>query len=404
LAVKVIDPATKETCYMKIKDIAHELIGNDVQLTNQSKKRICERILEITAPDTRAGVSKDKMIQLFQRFYQDKAKGPQELKSSDSIIKELETIKLDIGDISPIYYENSLLEVVKDLKPGDIIIRKYHEDHPNPICDAQKFFHQDGYREAFKCSHLALYLGEINGDYWVAEASMPHGDEPQMRRVKINDSHFDLKEKNQYLVMRRKDQDEAKEAARLAKNYVVKMLPETEKPLEEGESENALKYTIIEATRSLWHSNRLGFFGKHRLFKYYSDYKNGIAFEYMGKNRAFFCSQFALIMESMAELNKSRDFQDFIKKHPMPEKYDETKKGFALEMSKLWYSIRKGAWSRWMSFRYGNEIEKCVKTKLDALRTSPQEALIYMLDHKDQFEAVGLITHRKDYLQPQPTP
>lgn len=382
---------------MKINEITEKLIGKNIDLPRNSKKMINRRVLEIIAPDTRLGASKDKINQLFNRFYATKARVPHSLNNAQAIIEELEKIKLNLSEINPIYYDNHLLEIVNDLQPGDILVRKYHENNPNLICDMQNLFGKQGYREAYKCSHLAIYLGEINGDYWVAEATMPNGIVPQMRRVRINDPRFELKEKNQYIIIRKRNRIEAREAARLAENYVTKLLPESEKVITEEEFNGSLKYSLVEAVRSIWRSPRLGFFGKHRLLKYYSDYKNGIAFEYLGRNRAFFCSQFALIMESMAELNKSPKFQEFIQAHPMPLKYDGTKEGIQLKLSKLWYSVRKGVWARWMTFKYSHQIEQSVSTKLDALRTNPQQALIYMMDHSEQYEVVGIVTRRKDY-------
>ena len=66
-------------------------------------------------------------------------------------------------------------------------------------------------------------------------------------------------------------------------------------------------------------------------------------------------------------------------------------------MSKLVYSIKKGIWSRWLSFWYKNEIRDSVTTHLDLLRTSPQNAVNYMLDNKNDFAPVGFVTHDKDY-------
>ncbi|MBX9703678.1 MAG: hypothetical protein K2X39_05950 [Silvanigrellaceae bacterium] len=398
-AIRVYDPATKEDYFIKMGDLAQALVGRDTKLSKKSEALIEQRIWEITAPHTLRVALKEKIEQLFDRYYEDKSLAPESFKTTSTIIEELEKIKLDLSDIKPLYYENSLLEVVKNLQPGDIIAKKYHEDNFNPICLAQQIFSKEGYREASKFSHLALFLGEINGEYWIAEATIPHGGEAQIRRIRLDDSRFGLIEKNQYLVIRPKNLDVAKETARLGKKYTIKLLPTTEQKTTQADIEGQLKYGMIEAARSLWHSAHLGHFGKHRIFKYYSDYKNGVAFEYLGNKRTFFCSQFAMLMESLSELNNNKEFQTFIEKHPVPLKYDENKTGIALKLSKLWYSIRKGVWSRVMTIKYGDEIEKLVQTKLDPLRTNPQEAIIYMMDHKDQYEAVGLITHRSDFIK-----
>ena len=50
------------------------------------------------------------------------------------------------------------------------------------------------------------------------------------------------------------------------------------------------------------------------------------------------------------------------------------------------------AWSRWMALRYSKKISQCITTQLDVLRTSPQEAVNYMIKHKDQYQPIGLLT------------
>ena len=101
-------------------------------------------------------------------------------------------------------------------------------------------------------------------------------------------------------------------------------------------------------------------------------------------------------MLSISEMNKNQEFMKFLDKHPIPTKYDESKKGVALKISKVWYSFRKGVWARWMAIRYGREIEKAVTTQLDSLRTSPQSSVQYMIDHKNHFDVVGLVSQQHD--------
>lgn len=397
VTVKVFDKSTHQEFYVKSSDLTKALIGNNIKLSSSSLGLIKRRIIEITSPDSRKGLSLNKIKKLFHNYHENTA--TKEFNSEKTILETLEKIKLDLSKIKPIYFQNSLLEIVNELRPGDIIARKYHEDNPNIICKMQQVFSNKGYREAYKFSHLAIYLGEINGDHWIGEASMPHEHDAQIRRIKIDDPRFELKEKNQYIVFRRNNEQEAKETARLAKNYTIKLLPKTEREAKKEDNEGTLKYNLLEAVRSLFHSSALDYLGHHRLLKYYSDYKNGIPFEYLGEKRGFFCSHFAFIMESMSELNKSEKFQKFLKKHPMPHKYDEKKTGIALRMSKLWYSVRKGFWSRYVAINYGKKINKYLTTKLDALRTTPQAAINYMMDHKQDYSVVGLITREKDYIK-----
>ena len=326
LAVQVKNEKTGEAYYVKIQDIADELFKSNPIIHPKEKKLLNERIIEITGPDSRKPVSQAKLERLFSRYFEDKTNNPDLFKSEADVIKEVEKLKIEMSDIPLLRYKDSIEEVAGKLKPGDIIFRKYHEDNPNTICDAQKFFQLPGYREAFKFSHMAIYLGEINGAHWVAEASMPHGKEAQVRRVRLDDPRFALKEKNQYLVVRKKNTAEAEEAARLAKRYTIKLLPEAEKQPTDADLDT-IGYTYFEAIRSMYHSPSLGYFGRQRLLKYYADYKNAIPFEYLGQERKFFCSNFGVVMESISEMNKSPKFQEFLRKHPIPAKFDETKKG-----------------------------------------------------------------------------
>lgn len=390
-AVKVQDPAADDSYYIRVKDVVDEMVGQSVKLSSKGKKLLANRVLEITDPDNRHPLSQEKLKDFFARYYSDAKQNPEQFNTEEGIISEVETIKLDLSDIPQIYYDDSLNEIVNELQPGDFLVRKYHEDNDNLICTLQNLFTHEGYREAYKCSHIAIYLGEINGDHWIAEASMPHDGEPEIRRIKIDDPRFNSKLKNQYLIFRNKNEDTAAEAARLAQNYAIKLLPVSEKEISESDAVASFEYTYLEAVRSLYHSPTLGFYGRHRLLKYYADYHNQIHFEYLGEKRAFFCSHFAMIMESMAEMNTSDKFQDFWENHPAPV-YQEG----GGKISDIWYSIRKGIWARWMSFWHAKEIDECVTTKLDALRTSPQDAVNYMMTHDDQFEVVGLINHTGD--------
>lgn len=171
VAVKVKGDNNEEY-YVKIKDIVKELIGPQTPLTKKSREILTHRILEITDEDTRNPLSEEKLKTLFTRYFNDQAKDPSRLLTEKGIISEIEKLKQEITEIHKLEYSDNLSEIVSSLKPGDFLIRKYHEDHSNIICNIQKFFHSPGYRESYKCSHLALYLGEIDGKHWVAESCM----------------------------------------------------------------------------------------------------------------------------------------------------------------------------------------------------------------------------------------
>lgn len=397
-AVKVQDSSTGEVYYVKVDELAKELFKTDRIVQPKTYNILKDRILEISGPDDRMPLSAQKLKKLFDRYSFDKNNNPDLFKSEADVLMEMDKLKIEMSEIPHLFFQGSLAEIISQLKPGDIFVRDYDESHDNIICNLQKFFYSPGWRDSHKCSHLAIYLGEINGKYWIGEASMPHGDEAQIRRIQIDDPRFNLKNKTKYLIFRKKNTEEARESARLASRYTIKLEPEAVRPPTESERET-LKYTYFEATRSLFQSPTMGYFARQRLLKYYSDYKNGIPFEYLGNDRAFFCSNFAIVMESLAEMNKSPKFQEFIKKHPIPAKYDDKLTGIRLKISKVWYSIRKGLWSRWFALANTKELKDSVTTHLDLLRTSPKSAVNYMMYHKDQFEVVGLAARESDFAQ-----
>lgn len=390
-AVKVKDDQGA-ILFVKPETITQQLLDHR-NVSKDTAKLITKRIIEIADPVTTQPLSIRKLNAIFRAFREDTSTS--KIETDQEIIDEIEKIKLELDTISPIAFDQSLSEIAAYLQPGDLLVRKYHESHDNLICTLQHFFSRNGYREAYKCSHLAVYLGDIDGKKWIAEASMPHEGEAEIRRIELDDPRFSPRPMNQYIIIRNNDPEEAAKMGRLAQNYVLKMNPGQELGTEDYEG--GARYTFFEAARSLWHLPNLGPYGRHRVLKYYADYKNKIPFEYLGKERKFFCSHFALVMESLAEMSKSADFQEFISKHEVPALYDANKTGIALKISKLWYSIRKGLWARKLAFFHKNEIKNTVHTHLDPLRSSPQDTVVYMMEDPKHYTIVGQIIRQSDY-------
>lgn len=397
MAEHIRDESGHQDFYVKKRDLMRALIGDELKISSKKRNRIHRRILEIIDPDSRIPASETGLKKLFAAYY--KKNQDHHIKTANDVIHELEQLKQDesITDIPQITYKDSLKEIVGHLKPGDIFARKYHEDNPNPICVLQRIFHSEGYRESYKCSHIATYLGEIDGEFWIAEASTPHGTEPQIRRLRIDDPRFASKIKNQYFVFRNRDEKIGKEAAKFAKEYARLMkMPNEEKTERDLENEDPFNYTFFEGIRSMYHSPTLGMYGRHRALKYYADYVNNVDFHYITGKRRFFCSHFSMTAEAFGEMSRSEDFQEFIKLHPPPKGFDSNKKGIALLADKLIYSLKKGVWSRWNAMVHAKEIGDCFQTKLDFLRTSPQNVVQYLLDDKEHYEIVGIVSHEGD--------
>lgn len=381
VAEKVVDEESNSSFYIDKRGLVELFASGAEKLQNRQISRLFERVVEAANPYCDKTLSLQKVSDVYRRFCEE-SKGASSFEEVDS---GLERLKKKCSDIAKISYNSSLLEVVSHLQKGDIIVRKYHEENPNPICDAQKIFRRDGWQEAHKCSHLAIYVGEIDGKEWIAEASMPHGNEPQVRRIHIDEARFALAEKNQYLVIRHPDSRIAEEAAKIATLWSEAMKPEAEELPKEELKNKSYMYSYFEALRSLYHSPKLGYFGKHRLFKYYADWKNGkVMQDNFGNKRRFFCSHFVLSAIAMAEMERSDALREMAKNYPQDGEG---------------YIIRRGFWSRYKAICHSGEIDREITTKLDFLRTSPADFVNYVFRQKreegvnplEKYQIVALI-------------
>ncbi|MBA3602896.1 MAG: hypothetical protein H0W50_04485 [Parachlamydiaceae bacterium] len=392
LTEKVWDSKSDTFFYYDKKQLARSLVGKDVKLSSEQLNKIRNKFIEIAHPFDNKQLSIEEFKAAYENF-----KNPAE--SFDEGMHRLEAQKQHSANFEQIYYSEKISEIASQLKPGDILVKKYHEDNPNLICDlqsaAKNVFRIKGYREAYKCSHTALYLGEIQGKHWVADAVLPNGNDPQIRRLQLDDSRFNLADKNQYMIIRNKDQAVAGESARLARLAVLKMNPEEESAAKAENKNTSYFYNHVEALRSLYHSNNFGFFAKQRVFKYYSDLSNGIPYQYMGGKRKFFCSEFVLLSIQMAELKKNIQFQAIIKANPIPKSHEEGKTGIKKFFARISYAVRKAFWSLKMNFKYSSEMDKIVKTNVDLLRTSPQDTLNHLLKNKN-YDVIGVINKEQN--------
>lgn len=396
-AIKVENPDTNSSYYLRLNDLVQGIVGDNENIGNLGRKDIARAILEIVKPDTRKAATESKVHDLFLHYF-DNSKYRSYPKSSSFITGELEKMKMFMSDVPPMFFKDNLKEIVKDLKPGDIFFKRVHHSHFNPVVVGQGVLRVSGDREAYKLSHQFIYLGEVNGEYWIAESTTPHEGEAELRRIRIDDPRLKLEPKDQYVVLRRKDEEIAKKSAEIAKNYCLKIDPE--EGIYGGEVEGSVKYAFVHAIRSIWHSSNLGYFGKLRLVRYYTDLKNGCPFTYLGEKRGFFCSHFATIVQTLAELDGNKEFKEFLDKENMPKK-DSNEGGVG--KPDLWYSLRKGVWSHWMVIKHYTKLGEFVKTKLDAFRTTPQDSLIYMMDHSEDYTPVGVITRVGDYYSDSPS-
>ncbi len=387
---KVWDEKSKNFFYIDKKQLAKSLVNGNLSSAQQTK--ISNKFIEIANPYTDKQLTMDVYKDAYMGF-----KIPAE--SFEKGMVQLEAQKQANSEFTQVYYNENLSEITNMLKPGDILVKKYHEDNHNVICDLQGFFAnlfgKKGYREAYKCSHTAMYLGKINGEHWVAEAVLPNGNDPQVRRLRIDDPRFNLADKNQYMIVRNKNEEVAVESVRQARQSALKMNLDAEVKSTEDDKNSAFSYNHLEALRSLWHSSHFGFFAKQRAFKYYSDLKNGVPFQYITDRRNFFCSEFVLLSIQMAELKKNERFQQIMEVNPAPKSDENEKSGVAKFFAKISYVVRRALWSLKMSYKYSAEMDNIVNTRVDLVRTSPQDTLNHFLNNPS-YEVVGVINKEKD--------
>lgn len=386
-AIEVWDTEKKQHVYYSKHHLVKALLGENADLSKMNQ--IVEKILEVVNPFTQQKVTLTDLKQCYEMV-------AHQTETYESCIDKLESIKKQLHPVNQFTYEKDLSELGEILQPGDIIVRKYHEDNANPICTLQKIFRKSAYREAYKFSHVAIYLGKkSDGKYWVAEASLPKDNDPQIRRLQIDDEKFNLKDKNQYLVIRNANHEVAKETARIANLYALKMLPVKEALSNVQDRESSVKYNHFEALRSLWHSNKFDYFAKQRIFKYYSDYSNKIPFQYITDKRKLFCSQFSFLSIQMAEAKKSEVFQEIMSENPPPANNENQYTGIAKFFAKVSYVVRRAFWSRMMAIKYSQKMDQAFTTKVDFLRTTPQDTVNYLLVNNNNYKAVGFINKSK---------
>jgi len=378
--------------YFKISDIANALLENKVSFSKQTKTSVKSLILEVINPDTRTSGSESRLATLFYKFREEIQNDPTLLNSEEKLLPKLEMIKDEMFStkIPIISYQSNISEIAEKLMPGDIIVKKSHQDYPNSTCDGQKLFQRPGYREAYKFSHTATYLGkDLNGDHWIAEATTSRKG-PDIRRIKLSDERFAPKPKNQYLIFRMTDQSASQENARLANNYCLKFLPETEKNGSKKDKIGSLKYSRYHAVNSLRRSTKHFLYGKQRLLLCYLDYQNKLPFEGVSRKRSFFCSYFTQLMISMSEMQTSDKFQKFIKKHPGPEFRGHNSKGLPRKIAKMIYGIKKYVWVKKLTLLHYRELKELFKGHLDPRHVNPQDAVNFMIDNEEKYKIIGI--------------
>lgn len=325
----------------------------------QKNDRITDRVLEVLNPVIGKSISLAKIQETVK-----------EVAGSQDIIAKLEEIR--DRHLPKINFNDP--KISEMLKPGDIIFKKYHEDNSNIICRMQKLFKAIIWgkkeREGHKFSHAAMYVG--NGE--VAEAVTPHGKDPQVRILRLNDPRLALIAKNEYRIVRPTDGKLGAKAAQVFRSFAKPI-----QPSEEPKTRiKALKYNFIEAARSLYHSSCFGYFARQRFLKYHADYADGAMPTQVILPRRLFCSYAVSLAYQVADGLTAREkgprtIEDIVGTPP-------TRIG-----NPIIRTIVRAVWSRFHAVVNRKAIDKFVKIKYDAVRANPQDMRNFVLRNPDIF-------------------
>ncbi|MCE5316479.1 MAG: hypothetical protein LLG04_03830 [Parachlamydia sp.] len=338
--------------------------GSELQNTAMKSDRVKDRVLEVLNPVLNKTIRLSKIQETAKKIGSKPS-------SSEQLIAKLEEIrdrhlpKLNLNDPK-----------LKDvLKPGDIIFKKYHEDNPSIICKMQKLFKAiivgKKEREGHKFAHAAMYVG--NGE--VAEAVTPHGKDPQVRVLRLDDPRFALIAKNEYRIVCPSDEQLGAKAALVFRSFSRSIQPSTEPKTTRIK---ALKYNFIEAARSLWHPSNFDYFARQRYLKYHADYADGATPTQIIMPRRLFCSYAVSLAYQVADGLTVREkgpktLEAIVGTPP-------TRIG-----NPIIRTIVRAIWSRYHAIVNRKAINNFVKVKYDAVRANPQDMRNFIIRHPQLF-------------------
>lgn len=386
-AYKVVDDSSHKSFYLSRQGLASLTtagLETSISISADKSRRVSKRILEILNPVIGKDILVSKIHELAEVIQ--KQQTIQTTQDVDGLIEKLEEIRDKHLQFLPL-----VLPLLKNvLKPGDMLFKKQYEDNKNPVCDAQRcfqgFIKGNKEREAYKFSHVAVYVG----DGQIAEAVTRKGTDPQVRVISLDDPHFALMKKNQYCVVRPTNKRLGKKAAKVFKSFATPFIPKDAAGDNlADEKKPALKYNYIEAARSLWHSTKFSYFAKQRYLKYYSDYADKLPPTQIISPRQLFCSYAVAMSYQIADALVKRKTPPVRLKEIVGE--TPTKYG-----NRYIRAIVRGIWSRYHAIINGKALEQFVQLKFDALRMNPQDLRNYVLLHPEQFTNKYIIKNRSE--------
>lgn len=361
-----------KSCYVKLSDLIDRITqidDRDASASLLSSSKSIQRIAkEILNPLLGRATSVEKIATLFNDVQTSEYISSIHEAQDDQTKLQLTEKKftdLKSRNIALLPYDPQ--ELQKRLKPGDIFFKKQDELNHHIVVLGQKIIQPllSGIkeREAYKYSHVAIYLGEGK----IAEAA-PHDEGCEVRVLNLSDSRFalDKESKNSYLITRSTDAALAKEAAEIAGAVACEAGPNLAR-------ETPFKYTKLQALRSIWHSASFGPFARYRYLKQYiDDHRKQLPRDFIDL-KSFFCSYFVGFAFQTAESRRI-----------MPKllgENDSPIKGITVFDT----AVFRGLWARVRRIEFWRHMSELVQYKFDAKRMTPQDFRNFIVNHPDLF-------------------
>lgn len=289
--------------------------------------------------------------------------------------EHLKSFNLAQRKILKVPYNTSLLQQI--LKPGDILFKTYTPEDSTVLAKHIIFGQQLKYRvstgkkerDACNISHVSIYIG----DGKIAEAAWPPNNGEEVRIIELENRLVAIKNSFEYLVTRPQDSHLASRTAEVAKKIII--------GTEEKSTARKLSYSFSLAIRSLFSSSFFGINAKKEYVNNYFDYTSDNQVNKKSSPTQFFCSYFATYCFQIAEaqqiIGSKIELEKLEQKTTAPE-------------ANHWEKL-KTIYSNWKNLQ---ELEKYAKFKLHAKRTTPMVLRNYVVQNRDQFKDVYLLSNR----------
>lgn len=377
-ALCVYDQDAHQHYYLKCKDVMARLFDTSPKTFRLADSKKLHRLLwETLNPVVGEKILAQQITELFQSFCNAEfivklTTAKDAGQAEDLAEKQFEKLKTRHLQVLTFKSQNLL----KTLKPGDIFFKKMPHDTKHIVVLGQwlikPLLFGTTEREAYKYSHVAIYLG--NGK--IAEA-VPDSGGCDVRIIDIHDKRFSIEDcpNSQYLVSRFTDPTLASTAAKVAEKVAEQVI---------GCKKTTFRYTKIQAIRSVWHPSFFGPFARYRYLKQYiDDHRNELPKEFTAL-KSFFCSYFVAYSFQTAE---SRTVIPAI----LGTK-DVPPKGFTAFGS----AIFRGIWARIRRYQTWEEMGQRIQLKFDAKRLTPQDFRNFIVGHRKLFQDVCVIRKAVD--------